>query len=77
MQFKNGDIIENLWASEDNPSRKRILLYNKGFLHPCYLWFGNGIQISFTTEEAIQRCEDDVDHYKVIGHCEIERFVSE
>lgn len=77
MRFKTGDIIENLWAGENNPSRKRIFIHSQEFFHFCYLWFWNGIQISFITEKDVQRWEDDPEHYKVIGHCEIERFVSE
>ncbi len=77
MRFKNGDIIENLWVSKNNPRRKFIFVYNHDFLCPGCIWFDTGISVARLTREEIRRWEDDTEHYKVIGHCEIERFVSE
>ncbi len=77
MRFKIGDIIENLWAGENNPRRKVIFIYNHDFLCPGCLWFDNGVSTARLTREEIRRWEDDTEHYKVIGHCEIERFISE
>lgn len=77
MRFKMGDIIENLWASEENPRRKIIFVYNHDFLCPGCLWFDNGVSIARLTREEIQRWENDTEHYKVIGHCDIEQFVKE